>query len=372
MPNDWEVKSMEPVKPSASKGGGGWEVQSMEPSSPAPRPSPKTSVPPLPDKNVPGAPGGLPGVPVNPEATLHGTARGKFISTANPGQQVPLVTGDAQQGMSGMSFNPPMADQAQQRTNIQNNAMASGAAAAVPMAMAAPVPAAVSMATSPLGAAAGKAITAHYGGSESAQDIGEAGGGLIGATVGGIAGARVGEPFLQWLTSSKGVGAKLLQMASQKAGTVPVETSPATNEIVDEIVKQGKLGGKVPKVISDFLERVGPSTKIPAEAPPNPLTYDEARILQSNASTLSANEKMDLKGQLRYLIPQFAKSFGRDVQNAADQAGIGTEHAAGMREYGMASARNRALVKAAKIGAAGAGIYGAEQVAKRAIGSVVK
>jgi hypothetical protein len=112
-----------------------------------------------------------------------------------------------------------------------------------------------------------------------------------------------------------------------------VELSAETNEILDDIVEQGKLGGKIPKVITDLLERIGPSTKQAAEAEPGPLTYKEARIVQSNASELSSEEKMALKGKLRYLMPKFAKSFGQDVQAAADQAGIGPEHAGGMWEY---------------------------------------
>jgi len=162
-------------------------------------------------------------------------------------------------------------------------------------------------------------------------------------------------PFLKWLTASKSVGARALQAASEKAGSAPVELSPATNELVDKIVQQGKSGGTIPKVVTDLLDRVGPSTRQAAEAVPGPLTYDEARLFQGNLSTLSAAEQQTLKGTQKGLIKQLAGSFSQDVQNAADAAGAGPEHAIGMKEYATASARNRTLVKAGKGAAATAG-----------------
>jgi polyhydroxyalkanoate synthesis regulator phasin len=166
-------------------------------------------------------------------------------------------------------------------------------------------------------------------------------------------------PLVKWLTSSKSFGAKMLQAASSKAGNAPVELSAKTNEIVDQIVQQGKLGGKVPKVISDLLERVGPSTKQAADAVPGPLTYDEARILQSNASNMSANEQMDLKGALRHLMPKFAQSFSQDVQSAANAAGVGAEHGLGMKEYAQAASRNTVLKNIGKAAAGSTAAYGA-------------
>lgn len=202
------------------------------------------------------------------------------------------------------------------------------------------------------GAGAGAGLGALAGGTPPKE--------ALAGAAGTAATSAVLSPLTRWLASSKSVGAKALQAASQKAGNAPVEVSPQTNEIVDKIVQQGKLGGKIPKIITDFLDRVGPSTRQAAEAAPGPLTYDEARILQSNASQLSVNEANDLKGQLKSLIPQFAKSFGRDVQSAANAAGAGPEHAIGMQEYAAASSRNRVLGKAAKaaVGSGAAAIGG--------------
>lgn len=187
----------------------------------------------------------------------------------------------------------------------------------------------------------------------------------------GQTGGEALSPFLKWLASSKSVGSKLLEQASAKAGNAPVEISAKTNEIVDKLATQSKLGGNLPKVITDFLDRVGPSTRHAADAEPGALTYDEARVLQSNASALSVSERLNLNGQLKYLVPQFAKSFGQDVQRAADQAGIGAEHAEGVREFAVASARNRALKNIGKAAIGGAGVYTAEQLIRKAASKAV-
>lgn len=235
-----------------------------------------------------------------------------------------------------------------------------------------PLATAGSLGTSYLAGKGNRLLAKKLGFGEKGQNIAEGTGNFAGGIVGGSVGSAVDSPMLKWLTSSRSTGVQLLEQAAQKAGNAPVELSPETNKIVDQITEQGKLGGKVPKVISDLLERVGPSTKTAADAQPGPLTYSEARILQGNASELSAEEQMQLKGRLKYLIPQFAKSFANDVQAAADQAGIGTEHALGMKEYAQASARNRVLTKAANLAAKGAGVGATAYGTKEIIQSLMK
>lgn len=250
---------------------------------------------------------------------------------------------------------------------VPENAQAMQAGAIAGGALTNPLTTAASLGTGYLAGKGNRLIAQKLGAGQKTQDIAEGVGNVAGGLVGGSLGATIDSPMLKWLTSSRSTGAALLEQAAQKAGNAPVELSPETNKIVEEITEQGKLGGKVPKVISDLLERVGPSTKTAAEAEPGPLTYKEARILQGNASELSAEEQMQLKGRLKYLIPRFAKSFSNDVQMAADQAGIGTEHALGMKEYAQASARNRALTKAGKYVAGAAGAGAAYELGRQAL-----
>lgn len=222
-------------------------------------------------------------------------------------------------------------------------------------AMAQGLPKFVQMMAGASGAGAGAGLGALAGGTPPKEALATA--------AGTTATGAVLSPLARWLASSKSVGAKALQAASQKVGNAPVELSPKTNELVEEIVREGKSGGIVPKVITDLLDRVGPSTRQAAEAAPGPLTYNEARSFQSNASQLSAAEQMGLKGRMKSLIPEFAKSFGRDVQAAADAGGAGPEHAIGMQEYATASSRNRALAKAGKaIPYVGGTVYGIHQI----------
>lgn len=277
-------------------------------------------------------------------------ARVHPVSPVAPGKEQAPITSPGQEAQINAAL--PKVDQ---RIHDIRSAVLSAGGASLGSefgAMAQGLPKFVQMMAGASGAGAGAGAGAFAGGTSPKE--------ALGIAAGTTATNAIASPLLKWLSSSKSVGAKALQAASQKAGNAPVELSPQTNEIVDKIVQQGKLGGKIPKVITDFLDRVGPSTRQAAEASPGPLTYDEARILQSNASQLSVNEANDLKGQLKSLIPQFARSFGRDVQTAADVAGAGPEHAIGMQEYAAASSRNRALTKIGKaaVGSGAAAIGG--------------
>ena len=215
------------------------------------------------------------------------------------------------------------------------------------------------MAGAGVGGAAGNVAGSLAGGNKpSATEAAETGIGFAaGQGLGEVAGKIPG--LVKWLTSSKSLGAQMLNKAAAKAGTATVELSAKTNEAVEEMTAQAKLGGTMPKVISDLLERVGPTTKTAAEAEPGPLTYSEARILQSNMSELSASEKMALKPKEKRLLDEIRMYFSKDVQATADAAGVGQEHAVGMKQYAMASQRNVFAKKAAIATATGAVGYGA-------------
>ena len=268
------------------------------------------------------------------------------------------ATGQKISGPNGEPLNA-IEQQPTPQTNLAI-ALNRGANSPVPVTNAAsvlynPMTAAKTILGAKVGGAVARSTTKALGGGETAQNAAELGGNLVGGFGGGMAGES---SLAKWISSSKSKGAELLQYASSKAGNAPVQISPQTDRIVEEIVKEGNLGGSPPKIISDFLKRVGPTVKMnPAEEVP--LTYDEARILQSNASQLSASEKQAMKGRMGSLMKQFANSFSQDVQAAADQAGIGAEHSAGMQEYALASSRNRTLKNIGKYAlptAGGAGL----------------
>lgn len=177
-------------------------------------------------------------------------------------------------------------------------------------------------------------------------------GGAVGATLGTVS------PVAQWISASKASGAKFLQAAADKAATQAVTLSPETNKLVDEIMQQDASGNPAPGVIKKLLERLGPNPNSLAGAEPGPLTYPEARNFQSNASRLSAAEKLDDKGSMKALMAKFSKSFGQDVSSAADDAGVGTLHRAGMQQYATASSRDKILSTVGKAALASTGIGG--------------
>lgn len=156
-------------------------------------------------------------------------------------------------------------------------------------------------------------------------------------------GQTVLSPLAKWISTTKAGGGKLLQAAAEKAATQPVELSPETNKLAEQIMAQGKRGNGNVKVVSDLMARLGTNPNAPVGAGEGPLLYPEARDFQSNASRLSASESMDAKGNLKSLVAQFSKSFGADVQSAADQAGVGDIHRAGMQQYATAASKGKAV-----------------------------
>lgn len=168
----------------------------------------------------------------------------------------------------------------------------------------------------------------------------EAGAGMA---VGEGIGQTILSPLAKWISTTKAGGGKLLQAAAEKAATQPVELSPETNKLMEQIMQQDKSGNTAPKVVKDLLTRVGPNPNAPAGVPEQPLTYPEARDFQSNASRLSASESMNAKGSMKSLVAQFSKSLSGDVQAAADQAGVGDIHRAGMQQYATAASKGKVV-----------------------------
>lgn len=182
-------------------------------------------------------------------------------------------------------------------------------------------------------------------------------------------GQTVLSPLAKWISTTKAGGGKLLQAAAEKAATQPVELSPETNKLMEQIMQQDKSGNTAPKVVKDLLTRVGPNPNAPAGVPEQPLTYPEARDFQSNASRLSASESMNAKGSMKSLVAQFAKSLSGDVQSAADQAGVGDIHRAGMQQYATAAGKDKILDTAKAVAsnkvAQGVGAAGTYELLKK-------
>ena len=302
---------------------------------------------------IPGAPNGLPQVPGSPSAS--GQPMQPPIPQSLTSAMEPSPYGAARTG-GFLKSNLPREGTSSEYSTAASLPML---AVSAPSMIANPLTTIGTVGGGFVGGKAAKYEAKKLGAGSTGQDIAETAGNLAGGFTGGMTGSALSA------VANRTIGAQLLNQALAKGGGAPVELSPKTNEIVDDIVSSGKLGGKVPKVVSDLLERVGPSTKQAAEAEPGPLTYKEARTLQSNINGMSTEERLGMNKQLQHLMPKLAKSFSQDVQTAADKAGIGDLHSAGMGQYATAAriegmkqaAKEKVVIPALKgaAGAAGAG-----------------
>lgn len=131
-------------------------------------------------------------------------------------------------------------------------------------------------------------------------------------------------------------GARLLDLVPTraKAGRIfedvmnvakdqPVKISPATMQPLERTQQLAMAGGKPFSTADKLYQRIQGI---------NPLTYGEARDFSSNMS-LSPEEKMALKRSMKYEVPRLSNAFNSDVQKAADDAGVGAQHAKAMKMY---------------------------------------
>jgi hypothetical protein len=122
----------------------------------------------------------------------------------------------------------------------------------------------------------------------------------------------------------------LFQEVKTKAGNFPVDVeAPGQVALRMKTLYERGAGYTPPSVITRFLNRV---TK-PGGAP---MTYEEARDFYSNATRLSADEALKLTPKAKMTLTQFTHTLGQSIQSAANNAGVGAEHAQAMQDYASA------------------------------------
>jgi hypothetical protein len=253
---------------------------------------------------------------------------GLQVQPQQPGYVQQIAQGD----MPLRSMQPGLPSAFQDPHTAAVGAAMSAVPALVTSAATVGIPATVGgLAGSALGSAGSGYLAKQLGAGPRGQALAQFGGGMVGGLAGGAgAGKLAGLPESMMKT-----GGAFFEQAIAKAGKAPVELSPRTDAAIDDLVTASKQGGTLPKVVSDLLERLGPSTKQAAEAEPGPLTYKEARGFQKNITGLSVQEKLSMNKDLQHLVPELANSFSQDVQAAADKAGIGDLHRSGMENYAL-------------------------------------
>lgn len=167
---------------------------------------------------------------------------------------------------------------------------------------------------------------------EQAGQVGYQKGARIGAeNVGALAlgeGAIAGIGRL--LPSAMRAGTKF-EAIKTAIGNLPVEghLDQAAQVAWDTKALAGR-GGRLPKVVSDFLKRM-------YDPKEGPMTYNEVRDFYQNASRLSADEFGRLTPVMQRQSAMFAKALDSGIREATAIAGKGEEYAGAIREYARAA-----------------------------------
>lgn len=177
------------------------------------------------------------------------------------------------------------------------------------------------------GAAAG-GVAGQYLAKKGAQAVGATPdqqelAGDVGGIAGGIGGSKVGK-LADFIPSTKAAGNSLKDIKAT-VGDVPINMTKPGNTAL-ELYTQSERGANLPPVVRKFVMR---ATKPGSD----PITYAEAKDFQSNVSSLSANERMNIKPNTMRLIGQLNADLKSSLADAADTQGKGQQFTDAMKEY---------------------------------------
>lgn len=149
---------------------------------------------------------------------------------------------------------------------------------------------------------------------------------------------------------SRKFAAELFKDVSENAGNVPVVLTKSGAELT-RFKELADAGGTMPKAVTRLLSRAR-SSYTPGG---KPLTYDEARDIYSNLSSLSAEDVSRLNPVMRRQMGIVTNALKDDIGDAAAQAGQAAKYYAAMKNYAQASKLLRAAKVIGKWAAAGTG-----------------
>jgi hypothetical protein len=186
-------------------------------------------------------------------------------------------------------------------------------------------------------------LGANVQGMEQSAQQGDPGGVLghaaaVPLTMAATEGVAHGLPFLKNALPSKARAGANFQAVMGAAKDVPIDTTAPGNTAL-QIKNMADAGGSMPKVVRDFLRRATDPTK-------GPITYEEARQFQQNASRLSADEYNRLNPNLKRMVGQFSGDLNAANTGAAGQVGKADTFTGAMQEYAKRSKLNNAASKA--------------------------
>lgn len=235
------------------------------------------------------------------------------------------------------------------KKGIHSSLKAAGIAASpllVPAIASNPVTTLAALGSGAVGSKVSSGIAKEVGASQDTQDLASDIGGIV---AGGAGGYATKLPFFKNLIPSKSAAGALFNQASNAAGDLPIDLTEPGNTAL-RIRDLASSGGRMPKVVNDFIRRTTDPDK-------PPITYDEARDFYSNASRISADEAQRLTPVMRFQLGKFTRDLGNSISGAAQQGGVLDQYLGAMRQYRQASQMQDAL--------SGAGTYLTRQAAEK-------
>lgn len=159
------------------------------------------------------------------------------------------------------------------------------------------------------------------------------GGGALtaGAFAGGAGNTATGR-LVNQLPSRARAGANF-NAVRDVVGEHPVLMTDKLSNSVSDLKDLIDTGASTPQVINKFVTRI-------ADTDQPPLTYNEARNFYSNASKLSASEKMASNPQMKRAIGQFTSNLNSAISDTAEAGGKLQQFQDAMQEYAKASKWN--------------------------------
>lgn len=139
-------------------------------------------------------------------------------------------------------------------------------------------------------------------------------------------------------------------------GTHTIDVSKVGN-VALETKQLAEAGGRMPKVINDFLRRVTDPDKAA-------ITYNEARNFYTNATKLSADEFSRLNPVMRRQAAQFVQELGNALSETAARGNKAEVLKGAISEYSNAMKMRTAAKTIGKGILTGAGAYGGYEVLK--------
>jgi len=140
------------------------------------------------------------------------------------------------------------------------------------------------------------------------------------------------------------------------ARSTPINTT-APSAIASRAQLLASRGATQPKVVADFINATSPGA--------GPVTYEAGRDFASNAGRLSGQDSAAMNGPMGRQVKLLSQALNTANEDAANQAGVGDQYRAAMKEYRQAQTLKSGFKTAAKVGGSIIGLGAAGDLARK-------